>query len=157
METKNRTCDEEVSVRYSQRANPAEGLHAASPVITPQPSCRASTRPHRVRRSWVALATASSIAVWMLLASTPSRAQVTSFQLTSGVSGTLPFTVGLGFKKSDVPNVPALDNSTGQVIVKSRWSDNSVKHAIASGHAALTAGVARTITVSSSSAPSGTN
>ena len=83
---------------------------------------------------------------------------MTSFQLTSGVSGTLPFTTGLGFKKGDVTGFPTLDVSASQVVVKSRWSDNSVKHAIASGRVALTAGVPTTINVlSSSSAPGGTN
>ena len=86
-----------------------------------------------------------------------SGSSVTSLQLTSGVSGTLPFTVGLGFKKGDVPDVLTLDVSTSQVIVKSRWSDNSVKHAIASGRVTLTAGTPRMINVLSSSSVSGTH
>src|SRR5262249_53993668 len=77
-----------------------------------------------------------------------SGAPVTSFQLTSGTTGTLPFTVGLGFKKGDIPNNPTTNAASSQVIVKNRWSDGSVKHAIASGTAVLTSGVPATITVS---------
>ena len=93
-----------------------------------------------------------------ILATPASDSQVTSFQLTSGVSGTLPFTVGLAFKKGDVPNAPLLDVSTSQVIVKSRWADDSVKHAVASGQVALTARRPKTINIlSSSQIPSATN
>lgn len=88
----------------------------------------------------------------------PQTSQVTSFQLTSSLGGTLPFTVGLGFKKGDLTGFPVLTVPTSQVIVKSRWTDNSVKHAIASGQVALTAGVPSNVGVSSSaSVPSGTN
>src|SRR5207248_6769227 len=88
----------------------------------------------------------------------PAPSAVTWFQLTSAVTGSFPFSVGLGFKKGDIPGEPVLDNATSQVIVKSRWSDNSVKHAIASGHIALTAGVPATVNVSSSaSVPAGSN
>jgi hypothetical protein len=83
---------------------------------------------------------------------------VTAFQLTSGVTGTLPFTLGLGFRKGDIAGVPVINVGTSQVIVKSRWSDNSVKHAIASGSVALTAGTPLVLQVSSAaSGPSGTN
>lgn len=83
---------------------------------------------------------------------------VTTFQLTPGVSGTLPFMVGLGFRKGDVPNFPTTNATTSQVIIKSRWNDNSVKHAIASGTQVLTNGSPTTITVSNTtSAPTGTN
>src|SRR5262249_37212259 len=86
----------------------------------------------------------------------PVAAQATSFQLTSAASGTLPFTVGLGFRKGDIRAVPVLDIPASQVIVKNRWSDNSVKHAIASGETAMTAGVPVVIHVSAAaSAPSG--
>jgi hypothetical protein len=81
-----------------------------------------------------------------------SGGQGTAFQLSSLVTGTLPFTVGLGFKKGDIPGVPVLDISSSQVVVKSRWSDNSVKHAIASGAAALTAGVPLNVNVTAGSA-----
>lgn len=84
-------------------------------------------------------------------------APITTFQLTSATSGTLPFTVGLGFKKGDIPNVPKLNIVTSQVIVKRRWNDGSVKHAIASGQVALTSGVPLTVNVDSSLIPSGVN
>ncbi len=88
----------------------------------------------------------------------PGTGQVTSFQLTSSTSGTLPFTIGLGFRKGDITGTPVLDIPDQQVIVKRRWNDNSVKHAIASGQVALSANTARTINVSNStSAPSGSN
>jgi len=56
----------------------------------------------------------------------------TSFTLSSPLTGALPFTVGLGFKKGDVPATFALDLPQAQVDVKRRWSDGSVKHAIVS-------------------------
>ena len=76
-----------------------------------------------------------------------SEEQITSFQLTSQISGDLPFTVGLGFRKGDISGVPVLDIPDSQVIVKKRWRDNSVKHAIASGHVVLAAGTPTTIHV----------
>jgi hypothetical protein len=82
-----------------------------------------------------------------LTATTLEDGQTTSFQLTSEESGNLPFTVGLGFRKGDISEVPVLDIPDSQVIVKKRWRDNSVKYAIASGHAALTAGSPATIHV----------
>src|SRR5687768_3216519 len=68
------------------------------------------------------------------------KSQVTSFQLISGTTGKLPFTVGLCFKKGDIPGIPKLNISDSQVIVKRRWNDGSVKHAIASGQAWMTQG-----------------
>lgn len=81
---------------------------------------------------------------------------VTSFQLTSTANGTLPFTIGLPFKKGDVVGTPVLDIPDHQIIVKRTWNDGSVKHAIASGHTSLTANTAKTITVSSGTPPGGT-
>lgn len=84
--------------------------------------------------------------------------KITSFTLTSSVSGTEPFTVGLAFKKGDINGVPFLDISSTQVVVKARWNDGSVKHAIASGQAALTANTPFSVGVySAASIPSGTN
>jgi chitodextrinase len=92
-------------------------------------------------------------------ATTPSAtsAKITSFQLTSAGSGTLPFTVGLGFRRGDISGVPVLGISDSQVIVKTRWSDNSVKHAIASGQISLTGGVSASVDVlAAASSPAGT-
>jgi hypothetical protein len=113
----------------------------------------------RLQRSRLVRLGYTTIALVCLGSAAPSFAQVvTSVQLTSGVTGTLPFTLGLGFGKGDVPGVPVLSVASSQVIVKSRWSDNSVKHAIASGHMALTAGVPATVNVTAAaSAPAGTN
>ena len=63
----------------------------------------------------------------------------------------MPFTVGLAFKKGDVPGTPSLDIPEQQIIVKRRWNDGSVKHAIASGHVMLSANAPRTINVLNSS------
>src|SRR5262245_61954694 len=79
--------------------------------------------------------------------SPPSGGQVTSFQLTAGVTGTLPFTIGLGFKKGDIPDHPTTNAASSQVIVKNRWADGSAKHAIASGTAVIVAGVPTTVSV----------
>jgi hypothetical protein len=73
-----------------------------------------------------------------------------SFQLTSAVSGTdLPFTIGYGFQKGAFPSgtTLTLDAGTAQVLVKRRWNDNSVKHAVISGHVTLVAGVAKAIQI----------
>ena len=74
--------------------------------------------------------------------------QATTFTLSSSSGGTkLPFTVGLVFKKSDVPSDFALDLPAAQVEVKRRWNDGSVKHAVVSGHVDLAAGQPKTVTV----------
>ncbi len=84
--------------------------------------------------------------------------QVTFFQLTSTITGTFPFTVGLGFKKGDVSNSFTLDITDYQVVVKKYWNDGSVKHAIVSGKVALTANMAKTINVlKAGTAPIGVN
>ena len=62
------------------------------------------------------------------------------FTLVADESGTLPFTIGLGFGRGDVPLAFTVDLPNAQVDVKRRWNDGSVKHAIVSGHAVMTAG-----------------
>lgn len=87
----------------------------------------------------------------------PSGPQVTSVQLVSPQSGArVPFTVGLVFKKGEVTGTPALGLSEQQVVVTRRWNDNSVKHAVASGHVDLTAATPVDVTVlRSGGTPSG--
>ncbi|MEO7762015.1 MAG: hypothetical protein ABIS68_08915 [Casimicrobiaceae bacterium] len=81
-----------------------------------------------------------------------------SFSLNSAATQTLaPFTIGLGFKKGDIPGTPALDIPDQQVVAMRRWNDGSVKHAIASGHVSLSAGVPKTITAYNAASGSGTN
>ena len=82
---------------------------------------------------------------------------VTSFQLTSGVTGTLPFTVGLAFKDGDIPGNPVLSIPNSQVIVKTRWNDGSAKMAIVSADMSLTSGVPSSVSVSNGSPAMGTN
>lgn len=84
---------------------------------------------------------------------------ITSFQLTSAtVTGTLPFSVGIAFKKGDVPDYIATTATTWQAVVKRRWNDNSVKHAVVSGTSIQTSGAPTTVVVSNTTtAPSGTN
>ncbi len=75
----------------------------------------------------------------------------TSFQLTSSVGGTnLPFSIGHAFKKGDVPSNAQLIGNIGslQITGKNWWPDGSLKFALISGRADLTAGVARTIKLS---------
>lgn len=89
-----------------------------------------------------------------LAASSPGA--VTEVQLTSPTSQTsAPFTFGLGFKKGDLTDNPTLNINNSQVIVKRRWNDGSVKHAIASGEVALSANTPFTIIVSNSISASG--
>jgi len=77
-------------------------------------------------------------------------APLTYVDLTASASGEQPFTVGLAIKKGDVPSgTPSLGGSLvgSQVVVKRRWNDGSVKHAVASGRAVMTAGVPFRVTV----------
>jgi len=67
-----------------------------------------------------------------------------SFRLTSTLAGTnlLPFTIGYAFQKGAFAGgtTLALDQgATSQVLVKRQWNDGSIKHAVISGHATLTA------------------
>jgi chitodextrinase len=87
----------------------------------------------------------------------PPGSTITTFGLTSPLTGSLPFTVGLGFKKGDVPSGASLNLTSYQVITKSTWSDGSVKTAIASGLAPLTANTPLTVSVISAAPPTGTN
>lgn len=83
---------------------------------------------------------------------------VTNFTLTTAAaSGTSPFTLGIAFRKGDVPSSIVLDlpNTNYQVAIKRSWNDGSVKHAIISGRAALTQNVPLTVTVNRGAAPSG--
>lgn len=73
-----------------------------------------------------------------------------SFRLTSTAGGTdLPFTIGYAFQKGAFPSPQTLtvDQGTAQVLVKRRWNDNSVKHAVISGHVTLVANVAQDLQV----------
>lgn len=82
-------------------------------------------------------------------------AALTSFSLTSSdTTGTKPFTIGLGFKKGDANSITT-DLAQCQVVVMRRWSDNSIKHAIVSGRAALTQNVARQVQVQIGTPPGG--
>jgi hypothetical protein len=79
-----------------------------------------------------------------------------SFTLTSDSTQTMtPFTTGLVFKKGDIKGFPKLTIPDQQVIIKRRWNDGSVKHAIASGHISLSANVSKTVYVHDSLAASG--
>jgi hypothetical protein len=81
----------------------------------------------------------------------------TTFKLTSpATQAAAPFSLGLGFKKGDIPSSLATDLTNYQVVVKRRWNDNSVKHAIVTGRAALTANVPLTVTASPGTPPAGT-
>ena len=83
----------------------------------------------------------------------PSPSSGSTFTLLAPATQAFaPFTIGLGFRKGDV-TTPALDIPDAQVVVMRRWNDGSVKHAIASGHVALTANVARVITAAQSATP----
>ncbi len=97
--------------------------------------------------------------VMFMRTSNAGISKVTSFELTSTSTGTQPFPVGLALKKGDIPGVPViLGTPDAQVIVKNRWNDGSVKTAIASGLASLTANTPLTLNVMrATTAPSGTD
>ncbi len=74
-------------------------------------------------------------------------------QLTSTQTGLLPYTVGLAFKAGDIPGYPSINGA--QVVVKRRWNDGSVKHAIVSGESNFSGSAIPLPVTNSSSAPSG--
>lgn len=80
-----------------------------------------------------------------------SMGRVASFELKSSSSGTMPFHLGFGFKKGDIPAFAALDIPNSQVIILKKWNDGSAKHALISGHVALTANQPLTVNVLRSS------
>lgn len=78
------------------------------------------------------------------------------FGLLSAVGGSnLPFTFGHVFRKGDVPagKYIASDLTDWQAIPTAYWPDGSVRHAIISGRATLTAGIERKLTLSVSDNP----
>jgi hypothetical protein len=91
-----------------------------------------------------------------LIIGTPSSdVELASFDLTTtAASGTYPFTLGMGFAIGDADDVQ-VNLANAQVVVQRRWSDDSVKHAIISGRAALTEDVPLTVTVSSGTQSAG--
>lgn len=73
---------------------------------------------------------------------------VASFQLSSVTGGTnLPFTMGYAFKKGQIPSGTYLVGSIAelQVTPKNNWPDGSLKFAIVSGRATLSAGTPLTV------------
>lgn len=77
----------------------------------------------------------------------PAGATVATFQVTSSVGGSLPFTLGHAFRQGDVPAGTQLGSNFSdiQIISKNVWRDGSLKYAIISGRAGLQANVAKTI------------
>lgn len=71
--------------------------------------------------------------------STLSSLKVTHFDLLSNQSGLQVFTVGVGFKKGDAPQFITTNTTHSQALIKKRWNDGSVKHAIISGEVQLEA------------------
>ena len=90
----------------------------------------------------------------------PAPSGARQFTLSSPTAGTWPFSLGFAFKKGDIPTgsyAVAASLPQSQVRVKNRWPDGSVKFAIVSGRATLTAGTALTVVLSSTTtAPTGT-
>jgi hypothetical protein len=88
----------------------------------------------------------------------PSTGGITTFEIQAAATGTLAFSLGHAFRKGDVASGQALvlDTTTHQVTPISSWDDGSVKHALIAGTAALTNGVALTVTISRGTAPGGT-
>jgi hypothetical protein len=64
----------------------------------------------------------------------------------SAASGLRPFTIGIGFRKGDATDVQ-IELPYQQVDIKRRWGDGSIKHAIISGRASLTAAMPLTVHV----------
>ena len=87
----------------------------------------------------------------------PVGTPLTSFTLTSATGGLVPFAIGHAFRPGDVPTGVAagLGLAHGEVIVKNRWPDGSVKLAVVAGQVEAQAGtpVEVTVTVAASAAP----
>jgi hypothetical protein len=84
---------------------------------------------------------------------------VTTFHLTSpNTQAAAPFTVGHAFKKDDVPSGQGVvvAGANAQFTPKNYWPNGSLKFAIISGTAALTANVPAAITLSLGAASTGT-
>jgi hypothetical protein len=100
----------------------------------------------------------SSTSGHILTADNVVSASVASFTLTSTSTQTAaPFMLGHAFRKGDVPSGVSLvlSETNGYVVVKRRWNDSSVKHAIIVGRTDLTANTPKTISILSGN-PSGT-
>jgi hypothetical protein len=86
---------------------------------------------------------------------------VTTVNLTSAAGGTQPFMLGHGFAKGDVPSGLDIVSDTSGItlrsVVKRRWNDGSVKHAVLVGSGSFTAGVAKQISLSTGVAGGGSN
>ena len=106
----------------------------------------------------MAQASSSPFSVQITAAPPPLAA---SLRLTSTFSGTnlLPFTVGYAFQKGAFASgtTLALDQgATSQVVVKRSWNDGSIKHAVVSGHATLTANVPLDLQIAAGTPSGGT-
>lgn len=90
--------------------------------------------------------------------SVSTGSSITTLQVTSAVGGAaLPFTFGQPFKQGDVPSGETVtgDVTDFQSVPMTYWPDGSLKHAIISGRAALTAGVPRSIVLTLGAGTSG--
>lgn len=88
-----------------------------------------------------------------------SGSVIQTFSLTADTTDTCAFTVGLAFKKGDVTSVEnmTMDIDDYQVEEMKTWNDGSLKHAIVSGTASMTANTAKSINVyDNGTRPSGT-
>jgi hypothetical protein len=81
---------------------------------------------------------------------------VTTFTAhTLGAAGLLPFSLGVVFPRGRVTSELSADLTHYQVVVRRRWQDGSVKHAIVSGRVELDGGEPRTITLGTGGAAPG--
>jgi hypothetical protein len=88
----------------------------------------------------------------------PAPSGSMAFTLVSPNGGSsVPYTLGYAFRKGDVPASRTLAVSTGtaQVVAKNRWPDGSLKFALISGRAPLSANAPLTLTLVSGPPASG--
>ncbi|HET9253427.1 MAG TPA: hypothetical protein VFP58_15035 [Candidatus Eisenbacteria bacterium] len=91
------------------------------------------------------------------LAAAPAAA-LPWFELTSSTGGSnLPFTIGQPFRQGDVPSGSNVVGSNGslQVVAKNRWPDGSLKFAVVSGRATLSANAPLRVTLNLGTPPGG--
>src|SRR5262245_51763769 len=142
-------------LRAAITSQQAQRFTANRPIGARRPSRRPTMHRRTLVSQLVVLSALLLIGQGPAVRSAAAAGSTNSFQLSSPIAGTLPFTVGIVFKKGEMTGTPVLDIPNQQVIVKRRWNDNSVKHAVASGHIALSANTPRTINVVIGTAPSG--
>lgn len=94
----------------------------------------------------------------VVLCNPPNPNPVTTVNVTSAAaSGTHPVSFGIAFAEGDVPGSITTDLANYQVHAMRTWPDGSLRHAVVAGLDSFTQNVAKTVTISRGTPPTGTN